>query len=106
MKQANTQQEILFFTGTSFAQAELKPIDPATSSSSAAGQLEHAIWNGLLFELLPELNKKNNEGEKLFLWQVNSGDSFIWVSLSNPPEPLDQQFSVDPHLFSKQQLIN
>lgn len=102
MTPVNTQQEVLFFTGTTFAQTELKSNDPSVSGQiPLTDQLENACWNGLLFEMLPELKEENADQKNLFLWQINNYGASMCISMGNSPAPVDQEFSVDPYLFSQ-----
>ena len=103
----NTQQEVLFFTGTTFAQTELQSNDPSGCAQiTLADQLENAFWNGLLFEMLPELKEENTDLKNLFLWQINNYAASMCISMGNSPEPVDQQFSVDPHRFLQTTFFN
>ena len=107
MTPVNVQQEVLFFTGTTFAQKELKSNDPSVSSQIPfTDQLENAMWNGLLFEMLPELKEETIDQKKIFLWQINNCRAFININLGSSPVPADQQFSVDPYRFSQTTSIN
>lgn len=107
MKIQNLQQEILFFTGTTFAQKEFESKDPSSGkNSSLEDALEQAFWDGLIFEMLPELDSKSANEEPKFLWQVNNYSSSLWMNLSNVPMLCDQQTSVDPYQFLKKSIIN
>jgi hypothetical protein len=100
MQSSNAQLEVLFFTRTSFAQKEFKTNNQANEESGAFGDvLEKAFWNGLLFEMLPELNDDGNKEENKFLWQLNNYNSSLWMNLSSEPHPVDPSLSVDPYQF-------
>lgn len=107
MQSSNAQLEVLFFTGTSFAQKEFKTNNQANEKSGAFGDaLEQAFWNGLLFEMLPELNDDSNKEERKFLWQLNNYNSSLWMNLSSEPRPVDLSLSVDPYQFLKISISN
>ncbi len=106
MTTRNIQQEILFFTETTLAQFELKSNDSVSGSSSPTDQTEEALWNGMLFEIHPELIMENQEKKNLLLWQVHNYGSFICINISNCPEQVDQHFSINPYQFMPKKFIN
>lgn len=107
MNPENIQQEILFYTGTTFAQKELSSAEPLDrSASSKTDKFENAFWNGLLFELLPELKVTETGSSKLYLWQINSYGAYMRVTLCNSPGEVDYQHSMDPYLFFNESLKN
>ncbi len=107
MTTRNIQQEILFFTETTLAQFELRSTDSVSGSSSPTDQTEEALWNGMLFEIIPELILKNNEKRNpLFLWQVHKYSSSFYMNMSNCPDHTDQHFSIDPYRFIPKTFIN
>lgn len=106
MKPLNTQHEVLFFTKTTFARKEFASKDEIVNKrDSLEDALEKAFWDGLLFEMLPELNNES-DGEKKFLWQVNNYNSSLWMNMGNKPFVVDQHMSVDPHQFLGISLTN
>lgn len=100
MKRTTIQQEVLFFTGTSFAQKELHFKNPAADQkASQHDKLEMAFWNGLLYEMLPELKAGKDNKQKSFLWQINTYNASLWLNLGNKPGQIDHEYSVDPYQF-------
>ena|SRR5215831_15452480 len=100
MKTKNIQQEILLFTTSTLAQREWCEKDASNIESFFFfhEKLENACWNGLLYEMVPEVMQK--EG-KCFLWQVNAGKFFLSIELGEQRVSLDQIFSIDPYLFKE-----
>jgi len=98
MKTKNIKQEILLFTRTTFSQREWCEKDASNKESFffSHEQLENACWNGLLSEMFPEIIPL---GKKLFLWQINAGESFFSIELGKQPNPVERVFSIDPYLF-------
>lgn len=100
MKTKSTQQEILLITGTRFSAREwAEKIVEDSKRLSPTEQLEEACWNGLLYEMLPELILKTSEGKKLSLWHVRNCKSFLEIDLSETSPLIDPEFSIDPYFF-------
>jgi hypothetical protein len=107
MKKQTVQQEILFFTGTTFAQKEFEVRNQAAKKpSSLEDALEQAFWDGMIFEMLPELDSKHSGEERKFLWQINNYSSSLWMNMSSVPMLYDQHTSLDPYQFVKTTIIN
>jgi hypothetical protein len=95
-----TQQEILLHTETQFANRKWRDQNPESPSSlSARQQLEKACWDGLVKELIPELDIKLKAGRKLWLWQIHETQSFLALDFYEVPGPKENNFSIDPYLF-------
>jgi hypothetical protein len=95
-----TQQEILLHIETQFAHRKWRDQNPeSTSSLSARQELEKACWDGLVKELIPELDIKLLEGRKLWLWQIHETQSFLALDFYEVPGPKENIFSIDPYLF-------
>ena len=73
---------------------------------SATEHLEDACWNGLLYEMLPELVQKTTEGKNLFLWHIRHCRSFLGIELSESSPSIEQEFSIDPYFFVPSQNMN
>lgn len=102
MKTNYLQQEILLMTGTTFSSRQMCEKDPGKQGNlTEKEQLEEACWNGLLRQRIPEIWEHTDRNKKLFLWQINEGDSFIELELGEAPEEKDKQFSIDPYSFLK-----
>lgn len=74
MKTKNMQQEILLLTTSTLSQREWCEKDASNKESfSSHEQLENACWNGLLYEIIPEVMRQERN---FFLWQISAGKSF------------------------------
>src|SRR5438874_9142908 len=95
------QQEILLVITTSFSQRQLCEKYPSGSNQhlSLWEQLEEACWNGLLDELLPEIMERQTLGKKLYLWHIWHGEVFLQIALSEFPQLLEKQSSINSRLF-------
>ena len=100
MKTKNMQQEILLFTTSTHAQRALceKDASDKKSFSFSHEQLKNACWNGLLYEMIPEIMQKK---KNFFLWQINAGKFFLNIELGEQPVSIDHIFSLDPYLFKE-----
>ena len=102
MKPIITNQEILLFTNTCFSNRELCNLDTNNNTpetNSYREELEKACWAGMLFEMLPELTAYSTSGCKMFIWNILTAGHFILVNQGSYPHPVENETSVDPHLF-------
>ena len=108
MKKKSTQQEILLMTGTKFAAREYSErTDPdAKSSFSEIEKLEEACWNGLLPEMLPEIMVQPQNGQRMYMWSITEGASFLGIELGDTQEEKDKFYSIDPYVFLRTQQLS
>ncbi len=107
MEPINTQQEILLKTDTQFAHRQWAEKDGAGAQNlSAIEQLEKACWDGLVKELIPELDLPTEKTKKLWLWQVHETQSFLALDFFEFPGPKQREYSIDPYLFMAERLMN
>jgi hypothetical protein len=108
METNSTQQEILLITGTTFSSRQLNGIDPSPDNENMdeMEQLEEACVNGLLPEMLPEICARPADANKMYLWGIKEGESFIELEFSEFPEEADSYFSIDPYSFLSGKIFN
>jgi hypothetical protein len=95
-----TQQEVLLSTDTQFAHRQWADKDAEGSANlSAKEQLEKACWDGLVKELIPELNITLDSNKKLWLWRIHETRSFLALDFYEYPGPKETEASIDPYLF-------
>jgi hypothetical protein len=101
MEPENVQQEILLNTDTCFAHRQWTDSDSTESEKNLnpIEQLEKACWDGLVKELIPELDITLHTEKKLWLWQVHETRSFLALNFYEYPGPLENESSIDPYLF-------
>jgi hypothetical protein len=100
MEQKNVQQEILLITDTDFAHRQWADKDVTDSENlNPIEKLEKACWDGLVKELIPELDITLDTQKKLWLWQVHETQSFLALNFYEFPGPLENEASIDPYLF-------
>lgn len=102
------QQEILLVTGTTLSKRQLceKSTSDCADHFLFAEQLEEACWNGMLYELLPEVIKRSSTGQKLSLLQIHHGVSFLEIELSECPVTFEDQYSLNPYCFAESKSRN
>lgn len=98
---ASLQKEILLITSTHFLSQQYCERDDNGNDKplNDLEHLQHACWNGLMKELLPEIFKYDNPDQPLFVWQVRLANSFIEMDMSPADEPVVSFTSIDPYLF-------
>ena len=69
-------------------------------------QLLQACWNGLLWEMLPELLAHAEYPKKLYLWQVVEARNFFVLELGESKIVIDKSASIDPYYFLADQINN
>ena len=100
MKPNTTLQEVLLNTDTKFAHRQLIEREPNnTDRLSAVEKLEKACWDGLVKELIPELDITLEPKKKLWLWQIHTTRSFIALDFYESPGRKENETSIDPYLF-------
>ena len=98
MKKLN-QQEVLIVLNSSFAQRQwCKDEEVNHKNYTPEEKLEEACSNGLMYELLPEVFS-TKDSDKMYLWQVQPGFSFLQLELGELPLTVENEFSVNPHNF-------
>jgi hypothetical protein len=107
MKPESTQQEVLLKTDTYFAQRQWtdKTADE-NANLSVIEQLERACWNGLVKELIPELDITLKTNKKLWLWQIHETRFFLALDFYEFPGPKEWETSIDPYLFMNEMRTN
>ena len=108
MKTVSIIQEVLLVTTATFVKKQFcemnsperqRPVNPAE-------QLEEACWNGLVNELLPEILQQSPGSERVFLWQVEPGRSYLKMSLGASFPIVEKRRSLDPHNFLSNREMN
>jgi hypothetical protein len=109
MEKNTVQKEILLLTGTTFSSRQYHDKDdPGNSRNlSPAEQLEEACWNGLLYDMLPEVfGQPATDEKKLYMWEIKEGKSFLEVELGEFPDEKDKYFSIDPYSFMETKMLS
>lgn len=96
-----TNQEVLLFTGTSFAKRELCEWNDTSYLQpirSLADQLEDACWSGMLFEMFPYMFQWDDR-RNICIWKVNQAEQFIRIDLGEGHAISAREKSIDPYYF-------
>jgi hypothetical protein len=100
MEPIATQQEVLLFTETQFAHRQWAEADAAGSASlSTREKLEKACWDGMIKELIPELDITLQTDKKLWLWEIHQTVSFLALDFYEFPGIKENEASIDPYRF-------
>ena len=107
MKKQHIQQEIFISTSTTLAKKVLFEITDSNKNATPAERLQEAYWNGLLNEMFSELMPHfSNQHEKIFIWGIYTGKSYLLVDLADAPGTIESLLSIDPHLFLPEVNLN
>jgi len=96
MKTNSMQKEILLVTNNSFAQREWCQVESDDKNLTPQEQMEEICANGAIHDILPEVFKAP-ANEKLYLWQMRPGFSFLQLQYGEFPLALENYTSIDPH---------
>ena len=101
MKTRNPHHEILLFTSTGLANRRFISLEGNENGKpvSAHEELERACWNGIIFEMFPEIFGSYYPKCESFLWNVLAGKKFICISIGPNPISADSSTSIDPYFF-------
>lgn len=103
MNSQHINQEILLFIGSGFANRELCILNAENKKAkryiSPNDQLENACWDGLLYELLPEVTGAAGSKKETFIWQITSADDFLCIHMGACYIPIMGKSSIDPCYF-------
>jgi len=83
MKPHSFKREILLVTTSSLSNRQFceKDSQEKNANLSPAERLEAACWNGVLYEILPEIMHDLPSGEKIYLWQVEMKQSCLKLNI-------------------------
>lgn len=99
MKPQHVHQEVLISRNTTLSQEALCRKDSSNKNTSGNEELEEAIWDGLLNELVPEI-MRSTPNIKLIIWGVYAGEFYLLIDLADSPQITEPIYSIDPNLFS------
>ena len=101
MKTTSKHHEILLFTGTRLASKQLADNEENSNGRkfSAIEQLEKACWNGIIYEMFPEILGSLYPKCESFLWHVLTGKNFLYINIGPSPVMAEHCTSIDPYFF-------
>jgi hypothetical protein len=107
MKKQHIHQEVLVSTRTTLAKKVLFETSDSNKDATPVEKFEEACWNALLSEMFSELIPCNTcELEKIFIWGMFAGKSYLLVDLADAPGTIDSLLSIAPHLFLPELNLN
>jgi hypothetical protein len=95
-------QEILLITGSGFCSRQFCKRDSDNEGNndySAMEQLEKACWDGMLYEMLPELAGNPTAQRDNYIWNTTSGVNFLCINMGPCPMTAGKQASINPYFF-------
>ena len=102
MKQQATFHEILLFTGTEFSSRQFSRKDIYNNSEnnlSLIEELEKACWDGMLYEMFPEILGSFSNKCESFIWHIMNGKNFLSINIGPVPPVIDNETTIDPYFF-------
>jgi hypothetical protein len=101
MKKTNIHNEILLFTGTSLANKQFTNMEQNNNERqySAIEKLEKACWDGILYEIFPEILGSGYPKCESFLWNVLPGKNYLYINIGANPVIAEHDTSIDPYFF-------
>ena len=102
MKPKTTNHEILLFTGTGFAGRQFCSRNDEKENSrklSAMEELEKSCWDGMLYEMFPEILGSFSAKCESFIWHIMSGKNFLRISLGPTPTVIENETAIDPYFY-------
>lgn len=102
MKPKTTNHEILLFTGTGFASRQFcsrNQENDKGKKQSPMEELENACWDGMLYEMFPEILGSFSAKCESFIWHIMSGKNFLRISLGPAPTVMENETAIDPYFF-------
>ncbi|HEY7160629.1 MAG TPA: hypothetical protein VH815_05185, partial [Acidobacteriota bacterium] len=76
-------QEVLLSTSSSFCSRQFCKRDDSEDNNDYAAmeELEKACWDGMLYEMLPELAGNPVQNRNNYIWNTTSGVNFLCINL-------------------------
>ena len=102
MKQVTTHHEILLFTGTTHTNREFCSRDEENNwykTASAKERLEKACWDGMLYEMFPEILGSFSAKCESFIWHIMSGKNYLRISMGPASTVMENETTIDPYFF-------
>jgi hypothetical protein len=102
MKSPNIHHhEILLLTGTSLTNRQFTNTEGNSQGRkySAIEELEKACWDGILYEMFPEILGSTYPKCESFLWHVLTGKNFVYINIGATPVMAEHETSIDPYFF-------
>lgn len=60
-------------------------------------ELERACWEGLLFEMFPEILGGFSARNECFIWGIINGNNFLRISIGPKPTITENETTIDPY---------
>lgn len=100
--------EILLVATTSFSARQFCENNDQEKKENAdpKDHLVSACWNGLLNEILPEIMRPISTSHRLFLWDIESGDTCLLLSFGEYHSANKSDYSLSTRYFLQEHSMN
>jgi hypothetical protein len=108
MKKISTNREILLQGDSKFFHRDWCELNNNVHDKklSQKEQLIQLCWNGMLHEMIPELFVQEKEKKPLTLWEINDAGILLDLRYGDLDQLADDEFSINPYIFSKFAVLN
>ena len=106
MKQKTINLEVMLLTGTSSSNKQFSEKNNNHADDSYSSRLQNACWNGLVFDIFPDIIKYPSRKNLSYTWEVVAAKSFIEAKIGSAPYDVEKGMSLNPHLFHSGKNIN
>ena len=94
MKQKAINHEVLLLTGTSFSKKQFSPKNNSQADDFYCSDLQDACWNGLVFDILPDMIKSRDKRNPGYTCEVVPAENFIDVKIGVAPYDVEKGISL------------
>ncbi len=106
MKQKAINYEVLLFTGSHFSKKQFCKSNDNPFNNSFEDKLQKACWNGLIFQILPEITDYPLQKNENYVWEVIPAENFVDVKIGAAPYSVENGVSVNPYFFLSEKEFN
>lgn len=101
MKQTTIHHEILFYTSSSFSRrCVCGREEKDTDKKFLLGEdLERACWDGMLYEMFPEILGSFSTKCESFIWHIMKGKNCLRIRIGPTSVRRGDAASIDPYFF-------
>lgn len=101
MKTEIIQHEILLLMSSGFCKRQFcsKNENDQGRKLSPGEELEKACWDGMLYEMFPEIMESFSARCERFIWNIMSGKHYLRICLGPAPATLKSETTIDPYYY-------
>jgi len=101
MQKITTNQEILLLRKSSFFQRDWFERDKSNHAKklSQKEQLIELCWNGMLYEMMPEIFEPAADKKPLTLWEINETETLLDLRFGDFDKQINDERSINPYVI-------